>query len=39
MDNRRVTSVRTEISELNDFGLSYGITQVLGEVADGHPEP
>ena len=37
MDDRRVTSVRTTISELCDFGLSYGITQVLGNVADGRP--
>ena len=31
--------MRTATSELNDFGLSYGITQVLGNVADGRPEP
>jgi hypothetical protein len=36
---RRVTSVRTTIPGLSDFGLFYGITQAPGAVADGRPEP
>jgi len=38
MDNPRATSVRRTISELSDFGLSNGITQALGAVADSRPE-
>ncbi len=38
VNNRRVTSLRTTIPEVSDFGPLNGITQVSGVAADSRPE-